>query len=412
MNYRHNIEIINNEALGYFKEYTLHSVFQPIYSFAHAEPVGYEALLRATNSMGENIPPVKLFSTVDNDNDELLKLEQLSRSLHLLNFDRQNTGDALLFLNINPHLIDNNNNSMKQLIEILHDYNISPRQIVIEIVEELVCEYDNLVSQIQYLKMNGCMLAIDDFGAGHSNFNRIWDLNPDIVKLDKAMIKRLKTSSDFLRPFSSLVELLHGSGALVLIEGVEDEEDAELAHDMDVDFHQGYFFAHPVRELSLLKNVYNPYLTKPFQDKLATRITPRSSTLPEHLEFLFNEIATSVQFDNSLKHYCERLLNHPRVLCCYLLDDQGYQIADKLYGYHATQLSSSHHRALDKNQQDNWSRRSYYQRAMASPMTIQISRPYKSLTNLGMCVTLSIAVEMKRKLNILCCDITWQDIKN
>ena len=41
----------------------------------------------------------------------------------------------------------------------------------------------------------GCLIAIDDFGAGHSNFERIWDLEPDSVKLDRSLVSRAANSS-------------------------------------------------------------------------------------------------------------------------------------------------------------------------------------------------------------------------
>ncbi len=40
----------------------------------------------------------------------------------------------------------------------------------------------------------GCLLAIDDFGAGHSNFERVWNLKPDIVKLDRTLLVRALSS--------------------------------------------------------------------------------------------------------------------------------------------------------------------------------------------------------------------------
>lgn len=35
----------------------------------------------------------------------------------------------------------------------------------------------------------GCLIAIDDFGAGHSNFERIWALSPHLVKLDRSVVR-------------------------------------------------------------------------------------------------------------------------------------------------------------------------------------------------------------------------------
>ena len=44
---------------------------------------------------------------------------------------------------------------------------------------------------MEYYRELGCVIVLDDFGAGHSNFDRIWRLNPDIVKIDREMTRRV-----------------------------------------------------------------------------------------------------------------------------------------------------------------------------------------------------------------------------
>ena len=100
------VEITDSAVIGHFQDYRIHSVFQPIYSFAHAAPIGYEALLRAVDNSGQQVSPLELFSRIT-EQHELLELEQLSRTLHILNFIREDTQDAWLFLNINPRLMNN-----------------------------------------------------------------------------------------------------------------------------------------------------------------------------------------------------------------------------------------------------------------------------------------------------------------
>ena len=45
----------------------------------------------------------------------------------------------------------------------------------------------------------GVRLALDDFGAGHSNFDRVWRIRPEIVKLDRSLVQRALKSQRVAR---------------------------------------------------------------------------------------------------------------------------------------------------------------------------------------------------------------------
>lgn len=400
-----NIKNTTDGYIGYFKQYTLKSVYQPIFSFSHDTPIGFEALLRVTDIKNNAIPPMGLFESIDEITD-LIQLELLSRTIHILNFFQQDTNQALLFLNINPRLINNSHRCLKQFLEMLNNYSIPPTRIVIEFIEEPYADINIMIQATKYLRQSGCLVAIDDFGAGHSNFNRVWDLRPDIVKLDKAIINRVRDNSWFIRPIKNLVELLHESESLVLIEGIEDKVDAEIAHELNIDFHQGYFFGHP--EFLLPEhNKMNHYMNNSDSENRYNNIKPENNLVSEKLQTLFTQAAMGVQANISLERACEGLLNHPNVILCYMLDDRGYQLDHPVYGIHSTNNLGYRYGKLSNTKGVNWSRRIYFQKAISEPMVTQITRPYLSLTTAHLCITLSIAIETENKLKVLCCDIMF-----
>jgi len=106
-----------------------------------------------------------------------------------------------------------------------------------------------------------------------------------------------------------------------------------------------------------------------------------------------------------LNESCKGLLNHPFVMICYILNDKGNQINDPVYGIHSIQNLNYRFGKLGKTNGVNWSRRVYFQKALANPMSIQKTRPYLSLASGQMCSTLSIALEIKSETYILCCDV-------
>ena len=78
-------QALSAEVIGHHKELRLTSHFQPIFSLVHKRPVGYEALLRAQDATGKNIPPLAIFNRVRGE-EETVFLDRLCRNLHLRNF--------------------------------------------------------------------------------------------------------------------------------------------------------------------------------------------------------------------------------------------------------------------------------------------------------------------------------------
>src|SRR5207247_4642450 len=85
----------------------------------------------------------------------------------------------------------------------------------------------------------GCLIVIDDFGAGYSNFDRIWRLWPDIVKIDREMTRRVTIEPLARRMFTGIISVLREAGALVCVEGIETEAEALCAIDANADLMHG-----------------------------------------------------------------------------------------------------------------------------------------------------------------------------
>lgn len=135
---------------------------------------------------------------------------------------------------------------------------IEPRRVVLEVLEQSAEDIERLALAVQQFRDQGFLIALDDFGAGHTNIERIWQLDPDIVKLDRVMLSHAghnvhaplsertrKQRRNMEAVLWGIVSLLHEAGKLVLIEGVETEHEAQLALASGADFVQGFFFARP-----------------------------------------------------------------------------------------------------------------------------------------------------------------------
>src|SRR5579883_3177043 len=89
-----------------FQNFSVRSAFQPIFSFAHGRPVGFEGLARATSAAGAPISPGELFSAAAGLESTVF-LDRLLRTLHLANFSDPAYETAWLFLNISPTAVVN-----------------------------------------------------------------------------------------------------------------------------------------------------------------------------------------------------------------------------------------------------------------------------------------------------------------
>jgi diguanylate cyclase (GGDEF)-like protein len=98
-------------------------------------------------------------------------------------------------------------------------------------------------AQIQQL---GHGYGLDHFGHGFSNFGYLQSLRPDYVKIDRAYINELTgRDSDSHFFIGSLTSVAHSLDILVIAEGVENEEQAALLRDLNLDGIQGHFIGRP-----------------------------------------------------------------------------------------------------------------------------------------------------------------------
>lgn len=387
------------------------SAFQPIFSVAHRRSVGVEGLLRATTTGGEAVPPSAIFTLVQSD-EELVAIDRLSRALHVNNFGQLGLDDAWLFLNVSPNVVINGPKYGSFFGMLLEHYGVPPRQVVIEILEQRIDDASLLRQAVSYYRDLGCLIAIDDFGAGHSNFERLWRLEPDIVKLDRDLIVEAEVNERARRILPRLVSLIHEVGALVLMEGVETEQQALTALASDVDLLQGFYFARPVSKEQLAGQTEG---TSELYDILHNRLEQETQhdnyDVDSSLLTAFRKAASGINEGMAFKETAPDLFKvSPKAIRCYLLDNHGNQTEDNITAPDFQTDSDKRYLPLASPIGANWYRRPYFRAAVREPGRVRVSRPYLSLTDHKMCITLSIALRaIDGELKVLCVDILKEE---
>src|SRR6266481_7896848 len=229
------------------REFRLSSHFQPIFSLAHRRPVGYEGLIRGTDPRGKLYLATELLAKAP-AGVARMQLDRQCRALHVRNFQRLGDEDSWLFLNVDP-FIAVQGRRFGSFAQMLEENGLAPHRVAVELIETPFEDERLLPAAVDHYRDIGCLIVIDDFGAGYSNFDRIWRLKPDIVKIDREMTRRVTVEPLARRMFAGIISVLHESGALVCVEGIETEAEALCATDADADLMQGNYFAPPATHL-------------------------------------------------------------------------------------------------------------------------------------------------------------------
>jgi diguanylate cyclase (GGDEF)-like protein len=135
----------------------------------------------------------------------------------------------------------------------LAEYKIDPTRVIIEILEGVSSTgKKNHIKQLNALKSKGLSLAIDDFGAEYSNFERVLDLEVDFLKIDAKYIKNIDTDPKSFEIVRAISFFAKNSGIPCIAEFVHNESVQKVVNDLAIDFSQGYYFSEPT-ELPLAK---------------------------------------------------------------------------------------------------------------------------------------------------------------
>ncbi len=233
-------------VLGRFDDLLLSSVFQPLFDCRTLAPAAHEALLRVKRDDGGILSPQQAFD-LPKTPKEFVFFDRLCRTVHALNFVSQAESSDLLFLNVDGrHLLNVGGGQHGSAFETILNYcGLNPSQVVIEVLESRVPDLDRLIEALAAYQARGYRIAIDDFGCQHSNFDRLWRLSPDIVKLDRSLIVESTANPRARRVVPKLIEIIHDLGAKVVCEGVETFDQHLLAFDAGSDLVQGFYYARP-----------------------------------------------------------------------------------------------------------------------------------------------------------------------
>jgi diguanylate cyclase (GGDEF)-like protein len=130
--------------------------------------------------------------------------------------------------------------------DLIHQYRMHER-IIIELVEsEKIDSSNEVISKfIQKAKSVGCMISIDDFGSGYSNFNYLVNLKANFIKIDGSLIRNIDTDENAYLTVKSIVSLAKELNIKVVAEFVHTETIFNIVKSLEIELLQGYYLHQP-----------------------------------------------------------------------------------------------------------------------------------------------------------------------
>jgi diguanylate cyclase (GGDEF)-like protein len=243
--------------------------FQPIVNLRDGSVLGYEALSRGPQGTPLESPGA-LFPLAD-EMGLSWELDYTCRRLAIERFARfQN--DALLFLNINPHVMQDSRFREGMTKGELASQSIPASRVVLELTERTtvpnMCE---LYSLLEHYKAQGFRLAIDDAGAGYSGLNLICHVKPRFLKLDMDLIRNIHRDAFKQQLMKFFVDLSRATEISLIAEGIETEAELLTLLDLGLEYGQGFFLSRP--EITI--NTPPPDLVERLQASYRRRLEKR-----------------------------------------------------------------------------------------------------------------------------------------
>jgi EAL domain-containing protein (putative c-di-GMP-specific phosphodiesterase class I) len=380
---------------------TLSSHFQPILSVAEQRVIGYEGLLLAHNASGQMLHPETIFGMAQDPKDNIY-LDLLARALHIRNYPLLGTANTL-FLNVLPEAAAADLESEDSFKRIIAHYGADPRNMVVEILETGAADEGLLRDAVQLYKRLGCRVALDDFGVGSSNFERLCHLQPDIVKIDRSIMRAAARDRNEQRALNNIVRMIHECGASAVVEGVEERRDALIALEADADYLQGFYFAHPGREAmneAAVATHFGPLIHLYDSDADVRRV----GTVPEVREYawLVENMAAAIERGAGFELAAEALLDNPNAVRAYLLGKDGAQKKSAANRKNAYNPRTKESESADRL---GWQLRHLVENALAQPDQVQISRPTPAGAESEHCVSFARSLKMEDEQVALCADL-------
>lgn len=223
-------------------EFDFSMAFQPIVDLRDHSVFAYEALVRGLDGSGA----AQVLGRVNDNNryafDQACRIKAVELAARL-------EIPCLLSINFLPNAVYQAATCIRATLAAAQRFNFPTERIIFEVTEnEQLIDKEHLKNIFQEYRRHQFRTAIDDFGAGYSGLNLLAEFQPDIVKLDMALLRSVDSDPVRQTILKGMISVCRELNIEVIAEGIETAGELQALQDMGLYLFQGFLFARPAFE--------------------------------------------------------------------------------------------------------------------------------------------------------------------
>ena len=226
-----------------FKENRFQAYFQPIVDTQTKEIYKYEALIRYIDENGNEVGPYNFLDIAKKTKQypNIIKVI-LKDALKLIKEKNKKVSINISYADIS------NKNTTKYIYDFLTAQSIEHTKLLsFEILEsEEIVDFEEVSRFISEVKKFECLVGIDDFGAGYSNFHLLSKLKISFIKIDGSLIQNIHNSKDLEIIVRTISNIAKEFNVKTVAEFVANEEIYNKVKELNIDYSQGFYFDKPI----------------------------------------------------------------------------------------------------------------------------------------------------------------------
>jgi EAL domain-containing protein (putative c-di-GMP-specific phosphodiesterase class I) len=215
--------------------------FQPISSAKNDNILRFEALMRVIDENGNVLLPGTFLPVLEH----MYIYPECTKTICKKVFEVFKNRTEGFSINFSLSDIQNDETRLF-LFALFEKYPEAASRCTIELLEnQAVIDFKRVNDFFNLLKLYKVKSALDDFGAGFSNFAYLFNLHIDYIKIDGSIIQRLNDPK-MAKLAKTIVNMAHDLGIKTIAEFVSEKVLLDHCKKIGIDLLQGYHIGYPI----------------------------------------------------------------------------------------------------------------------------------------------------------------------
>ncbi len=235
-------EIKEGIAKGEFIPY-----YQPLVDPLTESIIGAEALARWQREDGKTVYP-DVFIGIAEETDQIRAIGQqiLENVCQDLQEVMKIRPDFIMHVNLSPMQL-RDDAIVEELRSVMERWEITARHLAVEMTETVFIEDQDRTNRVlKKIRDMGIAVALDDFGTGYSSLSYLSSMQVDMIKIDRSFVLKLPSDHRARAMMEYLAQLLKELEYAVVVEGVEEKDQADYLSNIGCECIQGYYYYRPM----------------------------------------------------------------------------------------------------------------------------------------------------------------------